>query len=289
MDTRAAEKRIADGFNAAGAQLETRSIDLADLERHIRDASGTDVDVIIAGGGDGTLMAIANAVVKHTDKAFGVLPLGTFNLFAKELNIPLDLDQAIASLARGRIEELPVAELNGQIFLNFSAIGLHPSVVCERDREKSKNRRWKMWATMTAFFRAVARVRTHAVQLTAPGQTVNANASSIIVCNNAYQLKKFGVEAVSVPERGMLNIYVATARKPLHNIWLMLRAFCRLIDHTTPSFLPMALPEIRVDSRRPRPMQVSMDGELLQLHPPLVYRIHEKPLRVLVPAKDEAR
>jgi len=69
----------------------------------------------------------------------------------------------------------------------------------------------------------------------------------------------------------------------------MLRAFCRLIDHTTPSFLPMALPEIRVDSRRPRPMQVSMDGELLQLHPPLVYRIHEKPLRVLVPAKDEAR
>ena len=93
-------------------------------------------DAVIAGGGDGTLNTIANRLAGGT-VPFGVLPLGTHNHFAKDQNVPLDLDAAVAALADAvaerRFADLDVGEVNGRIFLNASAIGLHPEFVKERD------------------------------------------------------------------------------------------------------------------------------------------------------------
>src|SRR5262245_43796477 len=93
-----------------------------------RRAAESDHEIIIAGGGDGTISAVASEVIK-TNKTLGVLPLGTLNHFSKDLQIPQNLEEAIKTIANGHVKEIDVGEVNGRIFLNNSSLGLYPRIV----------------------------------------------------------------------------------------------------------------------------------------------------------------
>jgi diacylglycerol kinase family enzyme len=82
--------------------------------------------IIVAGGGDGTVNAVANELI-GTSISLGVLPLGTLNHFARDLHIPLDLDDAALNLFTGRALPIDVGEVNGRIFLNNSSLGIYPA------------------------------------------------------------------------------------------------------------------------------------------------------------------
>ncbi|MEO6437126.1 MAG: diacylglycerol kinase family protein [Tepidisphaeraceae bacterium] len=279
----AAQLRIERGFAAAGGMVFVRFVKGDELERAAKEATRSgEVEVVIAGGGDGTINTIAG-IVSAGDKAFGVLPLGTHNHFAKDLNIPLDLDAAVAALARGRIIELPVGEVNGHLFLNFSAIGLHPAVIRDRENQRDETGRGKWPAMLLAIARKIRDLPSQKVTLSARGHTVARRTPSVIVCNNPHQMKVFGVTNASVPERGLLNVYVATRSKRRAVVSLMLRAAAGALRRETSNFEAMALPELRIDTRRHH-LPVSIDGEVMDMRTPLRYRIRARPMRVLVPA-----
>jgi diacylglycerol kinase family enzyme len=220
------------------------------------------------------------------DKCFGVLPLGTHNHFAKELNVPLDLDHAIQALARGQVREIPVAEVNGRAFLNFSAIGIHPLAVEERDRTPSLARTLsKTLAMGLALLRVLIHPPVYSVRISSAQHALDRRTPSLIVCNNEYQMRAFGVEAASVPDRGLLNVYIADSPRPYNVIGLLLRAAMRLLRRETRHFTAVALREFRVDARWVRHMRVSIDGEVTTLALPLHYRIRPTSQRVLVPAE----
>lgn len=128
--------------------------DLAALARQARDEGHR---TIVAGGGDGTLNAVARALV-GTEVAFGVLPLGTYNHFAKDVGIPLGLEGAVEVLLRGKVHAIDVGEVNGHHFLNNSAIGLYPHLVELRERQ----RRLLGIGKRTAMTRAVLHTFRHA-------------------------------------------------------------------------------------------------------------------------------
>src|SRR5687767_2058092 len=75
---------------------------LAELARR---ASVGEASTVVAAGGDGTVNAVASALF-GTDKRLGILPVGTFNYFAKNLGIPLDLAGAVRTVAHGRGTEV---------------------------------------------------------------------------------------------------------------------------------------------------------------------------------------
>ena len=278
-------ERIRRAFEAAGQQVEVRDVEGAKLEEVTRAALKSDVDAIIAGGGDGTLNTIAN-VVAGSGKAYGVLPLGTHNHFAKDLGIPLELEPAIEALARGEVIDLPIAEVNGRIFLNFSALGFHPELVRHRDAQRKTLDRKKWTAMIVAFFRVFTRFPLTRVRLITPDATVRRITPSVIVCNNPHQMKVFGVESASVPERGLLNVYVSRSRRRLSMIWLFIRAIFNSLDQAK-NFESIALPEVTIDTSH-RHARVSIDGEVTDMHPPLRYKVRETGLRVIVPRRNEA-
>ena len=90
-------------------------------------------DAIVVAGGDGTVNAAAGAAA-GTDLLLGVLPMGTFNHFAKDLGLPTDLPGAAAALAQGDERQVDVGEVNGRVFVNNSALGVYPEMVAVRDR-----------------------------------------------------------------------------------------------------------------------------------------------------------
>jgi diacylglycerol kinase family enzyme len=283
MDIEEARARVVDSFGRAGVEADVRFVKGDEIAPAAREAlESLPHDALIAGGGDGTLNAVANTASTGA-KPFGILPLGTHNHFAKDLGMPLDLDDAIAAVAVGRVIDLPVAEVNGRLFLNFSAIGLHPRVVRDRDTQREETGRGKWLAMFVALVRQLVELPVHQVTLSAADQAVAARTPSVIVCNNPHQMRVFGVENASVPDRGLLNVYLAT--RPLRRtiLWLMIRALFGNIDRATPSMRTLALPQVRIDSRRPR-LTVSVDGEVTEMATPLTYRIRPRPLRVIVPA-----
>ena len=286
LDVGEAREAIARGFADAGAQAEVRFVDPPRLGNVASEAArGGEFDAIIAGGGDGTLNTVANALA-DSHKAFGVLPLGTHNHFAKDLKIPLDLNGAVAALAKGKVIDLPVAEVNGHLFLNFSAIGLHPEVVRDREAQREEKGRGKWQAMTVAMFRGIVSPPVQKLTLSARGHTIARRTPSLIVCNNPHQMEVFGVADASVPERGLLNVYVTTRAKRRTLVGQLFRAATRGISETTRHFEAMALPEFRIDSKKRR-LPVSIDGEVTVLDTPLHYRVRPRPLKVIVPGGNE--
>lgn len=94
--------RLPEQFRAAGLEAEILAArsgeEIATLARK---AAAARPAVIVAGGGDGTVSTVAS-IVQSTPTALGVLPLGTLNHFAKDLGIPLEVEEAIGVLAANR-------------------------------------------------------------------------------------------------------------------------------------------------------------------------------------------
>jgi len=70
------------------------------LTERARVAYRAGAEIVAAAGGDGTLSAVAQALV-GSDVRLGVLPFGTRNHFARDIGVPLDLGQAVDLLANG--------------------------------------------------------------------------------------------------------------------------------------------------------------------------------------------
>ena len=138
-DTQDEPDRIRAAFARHDIAADVRSVPGPDLPRTARDARTSDYDLVVAGGGDGTLNSIASELI-GSDKPFAVLPLGTLNHLAKELDTPADLDEAVDAISRGlttgAIEPFNVGAVNDQPFLLFAAIGLYPNVVKHRDAQR---------------------------------------------------------------------------------------------------------------------------------------------------------
>ena len=301
-------RRVREQFAAHGVEAEVVVVAAGELEAATRkallrcaaraavtpdgaappdDAENSDgFDAIVAGGGDGTLNYIASELA-GTGTPFGVLPLGTHNHFAKDLGVPLDLDLAVAALARGSRRDIDVGEVNGKLFLNFSGIGLHPLVVRHREAQRAALGRGKFLALFVAMWRVLRRPPVVRARLDLPGgQSLRRITPSVIVCNNPHQMKVFGVENVSYADRGVLNVYVAKSTNWLGLVWLIVRAAFRTLDNAR-KFESLAVPELTIHTRRPT-TRVSIDGEVVDLETPLRYSVRRGGLTVIAPAASDA-
>src|SRR6478672_6791852 len=116
---------IADACKQAGIRADIRQVPGTQLVSAAKSAAKESADVIIAGRGDGTVSAVASALV-GSQMPLGVLPLGTLNHFAKDLGIPQTLREAIDVVSEANIGRVDVGEVNGRYFLNNSSLGVYP-------------------------------------------------------------------------------------------------------------------------------------------------------------------
>ena len=246
-------------------------------------AAESAADIVVAGGGDGTLNAVGSRLA-GTDKTFGVLPLGTLNHFAKDLNIPLDLGAAVDNIAAGRVARIDVGEVNGQIFLNNSSIGLYPKIIARRDAQR-KHGRPKWIAFISALFRTLRQYAAFRVQVSADGERFTRRTPILFVGNNEYLIEGRSLGARRCLDTGKLCLYV------LHNTgpWGLLKfAFRALIRRAwrAKDFDALQAREIDVHTKRKK-TRLAFDGEIAEMETPLRYRIRTGALKVIVPAITE--
>ena len=113
---------LGDLFEANGLKATIDADGERPLADRIQDAMASDTQTIVAAGGDGTITALAGALV-GSEKNLAILPLGTVNALAKDLNVPLNLQAAVAALATGQSHRIDVGEVNGRVFLHKVVVG----------------------------------------------------------------------------------------------------------------------------------------------------------------------
>lgn len=236
--------------------------------------------LVAAGGGDGTMNAVAS-VLAGTDVHFGVLPLGTLNHFAKDLGIPLELEAAVRNLAEGKPKRVDVGEVNGRIFLNNSSLGLYPDIVRDRERQQRRLGRGKWPAALWATVAALRRYPFLSMHLEVNGARLARRTPFVFIGNNRYTMEGLAIGERERIDDGLLSLYVAERPTRLGLLRFAFDALRgKLADR--PDFDVLHAPALEIDTRRQR-LRVATDGEVNLMTPPLRYRVRPGALTVIVP------
>ncbi|GEL39443.1 hypothetical protein MEX01_00340 [Methylorubrum extorquens] len=287
----AASGAFADGLtpDAIRARLRTAGLDLLPesddslpLPDRLRAALRIEgVTTVAVAGGDGTLNCAAG-MLAGSGVALGILPLGTMNLLAKDLGIPLDLDGAIAVLAAGQTRAVDVGRVNGHVFLINSVLGMPARMV--RHREAFRGRR----LGIPALLRLSAAVLRHlgpyprlSAVLSAGGRRTRLRVRLLAVVNNDYAEGPGKILERSQVDGGELTLYIARRLSPWRLARLALGfGLGRWRDE--PGLERRAAARFVVSARR-RALRVMNDGEVRLIAPPLRYRLMPRALTVIVP------
>ena len=277
--------RVREAFQRAKLEAEILAISHESIPAAARKAAVSDADVVVLGGGDGTLSAGAAALV-GSHKPLGILPLGSLNHFAKDVGIPLDLDQAVGTIERAYVTEVDVGEVNGRIFLNNSSIGLYPSAVAQREELRHRRGGGKWPAMLNACVDVFRRFPLLDVILQVDDRAVALTTPFVFVGNNRYDMSLFSLGTRTSLQGGELSIYLTRNAGRMGLLRLFFRALVGRLEQDR-DFHSVVLPEVAIRTRR-RSLRVSLDGEVVRMASPMRYIIRPRALRVLAPMPDAA-
>jgi diacylglycerol kinase family enzyme len=270
---------IADRFSERGVSIALRVVDGAALAEVTREALQQGASVVVAGGGDGTISTVAS-MLADSDADLGVLPLGTLNHFAKDLRIPLEIQDAIDTIVGGHTMRVDVGEVNGRRFINNSSLGVYPSVVSEREREQRKGRR-KLVSLALALMRVWKRYPRIVVTLHGDGSARMVRTPFVFVGSGEYKLEGINLTRRESLTEGVLHICLAPDISRLEGVRMVVAALLGRL-HQVEYFESFLDSSLLVEA--PRAVAVSLDGEVAVLQSPLRYGVRRKALRVIVPA-----
>lgn len=270
------EKFAACGLNAGVSLAKNGHALVAAARQSVCDG----VALVVAGGGDGTLNAVASELV-GTGIVFGVLPLGTLNHFAKDLGIPMNTDGAIRTIAAGHCISVDTGEVNGRVFLNNSSLGLYPDTVRRRELQQSRLGRGKWLAFFWAAVTSLRRYPFLHLTLTVDGNIYKKRTPFIFIGNNDYVMEGFNIGARMALDAGQLSLYAAHRTSRLGLMVLALRAVSGRLRQAA-DFDVLSAKSLVIESHH-KQLRVATDGEVNLMHTPLSYRIVPKSLNVLVP------
>jgi diacylglycerol kinase family enzyme len=279
-----ARARLVDLFQAG--DMPGKSVEIVDcgtaagVTAAAASAAATGADAVVAAGGDGTVNAVASALA-GSDTPLGVVPLGTFNHFAKDLGIPVGAEAAVTTIAAGRTKSVDVGAVNDRIFVNNSSLGVYPDIVSERESLRQQGyRKWTAFAI--AGTRVLRNYRGLIVTITAGGATIAVPTPFLFVGNNRYEVEGLRLGKRASLEEGRLYAYLAPRvhGRELPKLVVLALTGRASERHTLEAF---ATCELQVGTPPHRVLRVALDGEVVLMHTPLLYRVRPRALNVIVP------
>lgn len=241
--------------------------------------------VLVAAGGDGTVNCAAQAAVQH-GCPMGVLPLGTFNFFAREHGIPLEPETAIRALLDARPQPVQVGLVNQRVFLVNAAVGLYPKLLEDREAMKQQLGKRRQWVAVVAGLVSLLEWRSRLVlDAELDGRIARLRTPSLFVCNNHLQLKRVGIDDALIDQmkQGCLVGLVAHPLGTWGKLKLLGRALAGQLGEAR-ELDAFSLRSLGVGTRFARKLKVSTDGEVQWMELPLRFSVSPKPLLLMVPA-----
>jgi len=274
--------RIESALPGAHVERVHAGLDAAGVARRAIEAGA---ETVVAAGGDGTVRAVAQAVA-DAGALLGIIPGGTLNHLARELNIPVRPELAAAVVRRGHVREIDTGDVNGHVFVNNAVLGLYAAYALEREGRRRRGAPAAV-AAAGAALRVFAGNPVLRLRMRFDGRELLRYSPLVIVANNEHKMQGYELGARERLDAGRLWIYVM---RPMTRAGL-LRTALRVISgrlERNQAFEVFQAAGAVVETGRSR-IRLSLDGELLELDAPLRFRSRPRALRVIVPASGVQR
>jgi diacylglycerol kinase (ATP) len=257
-----------------------------DARRLARDAVRKGTELVVAAGGDGTLNEVVNGLAVDFSRArLGLLPLGTGNDFARSINVPADLEGALAVLAEGRTRTVDVARARIgrklRHFINMAAGGFSGHVSEKADEVKD---RWGPLAYLRAALGTLPKLTGFNARIKLDdSERLKVETYNIVVSNGRYVAAGIPVAPHSKLDDGLLDLMIVpTASIPK----LAMLVPQVLLGRHTESDLLLFHRAKRIAIKSEPPMSFNVDGELIGDRP-AIFEALPRAVEVVVGAEEK--
>lgn len=237
-----------------------------DVRVVVHEALEAGLRAFVVAGGDGSVHHVSQALV-NTEGVLGVVPVGSVNHLARDLELPIDDWRVAFDVAlRGTIRQIDVGRVNGQYFINSVMLGIYPTISEYRERFRSHHNRW------TAYLKAARLALNHfphvSLVVEMDGRVTSLRTQLFVVAVNSYDLTQTGILAAKTTMTdGRLTIYSLS----FMNRFEFIRATAKYLRGKiaeVAGFRRIRTAQLRVDTGRRR-LRVALDGELIEMQTPL--------------------
>lgn len=282
-------ERLRAAMSALGLQLEQVSFAPGHFPQVLQPRLGPDLRAIFVLGGDGTVLAVAEALQsaqasQAPQVPLAILPHGTMNWLARDLGLPPDPEQALEALLTPALRRIDLGRVNGQPFLCACMVGVAALLARYRERHRQQPR-WRRWPGL--FFKALSlwgRYPHLRLRLITGGESQQLRSRTLVVVNNRVAPAPQLIPARPRLDEGVLALYAMRRATPRRLRALLTRLMSGawsmedvLLTETSPS-LRVELPGIKT-------LPVLLDGEIRRLRAPLEFTIETQSVAVLAPAE----
>ena len=275
------QNRLKSIFSEQGHKLDLKVVSPDSLNEALENAAKSECRVLLVGGGDGTITSAAK-LLRGTGKALGILPLGTFNLEARDLQIALDPFEAAGQLMDSDIVDIDLMEVNDECCLCATVIGFYPALA--KSRVDFHGKSW--WKKALRIVREIATVAVNSppldLEITSEHANIELRTRLAAFAPGHYQ-ESIGI----IPVRdslssGELSAYVS---KHLTRTQMLSAAVGYLSGNLldTEDMIRIETTELTVNVKRKRSIPAMIDGEIVSINMPCRMRILPKALKVLRP------
>ncbi|MEA5532515.1 lipid kinase [Crocosphaera sp. XPORK-15E] len=237
---------------------------------------GSKIDLVIVGGGDGTLNAVVDSLVEMS-LPLGILPLGTANDLARTLNIPLAIPQACRVIAEGKLKYIDLGWVNGKHFFNVASLGL--SVHITEKLSKGAKRRWGILAYGFTALQVISQTRPFHASIVINGETIHVKTIQIAVGNGRFYGGGMAVAADATIDDQRLDLYSLE----LQHWWQIFPLLWKLPQGQQGNLdWVRTLEGEHIEIHTHKRLDINTDGEITA-ETPATFRVIPQSLGVLVP------
>lgn len=230
---------------------------------------------VIAVGGDGTVNEIASALV-NSEIALGIIPMGSGNGLGRDLNIPMDPQKALNTIAEENVIDIDYGKVNDRIFFCTCGMGFDAEVAAKASGKKSRGSFMYFKNMLEAFFQR----KPERFKITCPEGTIEDEAF-VVTCANASQ---YGYNAHIAPhadiQDGLMNIAILKPLSVLDIPQTSLQLFTKKIDENSKM---TELITNKATITREREGLIHIDGDPIKMGTEINVEIVPLGLKVLVP------
>jgi YegS/Rv2252/BmrU family lipid kinase len=235
-------------------------------------------DLVIAAGGDGTINEVINGIA-GTHTALATLPLGTMNVWARELGLPLQLRAAAEAMLNWRVQTVDLGRANGRYFLLMAGVGLDAEITL--GVQPAVKRRFGALAYVLSMLQVAMRVRGTRARLLIDGKRVKGPILMVVIGNSQLYAGLFKITHRASINDGLLDVCVIQGDNVLSALRHLISILRRSYSHD-PEISYYRAHSISIRSRPTLPVQV--DGEAFG-QTPMTFEIAPDALRALLPQR----
>lgn len=238
-------------------------------------------NAVLVGGGDGTVRSVVKLLIGKPVPLV-ILPLGTFNLLAKSLEHPNDIDALFSIVKNNKSKQIDVAEVNGHIIINHLWIGLYSYLLQAREKYKNILGKNKILKILFNLFKLFKPFPIYLLELKVDKETIAYKTPLVLIGNNESYMDIFNFGEHKFLSSGLLSINILQCRTRLKLFLFMLKLLITSNAKNSKELISFSADNLLIKS----PLKLTktvIDGELIEIESPLKFILHAKKLMVLIP------